>query len=55
VVVRHEVRVSDTNGFTSAACSCGWRGAARRHRATARKEGRDHALLYAGAEQLHLR
>jgi hypothetical protein len=42
----HEVRVEDGR-FTTAVCSCGWQGAARRNRATARSEARDHALLYA--------
>jgi len=42
----HEVRIDDGR-FTTAVCSCGWQGAARRNRATARAEARDHALLYA--------
>ena len=46
---RHEVRVVDGR-FSHAECSCGWRSAGRRLRATARTEARDHALLYAGTE-----
>lgn len=42
----HEVRVVDGR-FAHAECSCGWRGAGRRLRSTARTEARDHALLYA--------
>jgi hypothetical protein len=42
----HEVRVVDGR-FCHAVCSCGWRGAGRRTRATARAEAHDHALLYA--------
>lgn len=42
----HEVRIEDGR-FTFAICSCGWQGAGRRNRATARSEARDHALLYA--------
>jgi len=44
--VRHEVVVVDGR-FTSASCSCGWRSAGRRSRATVRGEARDHSLLYA--------
>jgi hypothetical protein len=47
----HEVHVEDGR-FTTAVCSCGWRGAGRRNRATARTEARDHALLYADGSQL---
>ncbi|HET7902637.1 MAG TPA: hypothetical protein VFL59_15750 [Candidatus Nanopelagicales bacterium] len=43
----HEVRVVDGR-FMHAECSCGWRSAGRRNRATARAEARDHALLHAG-------
>jgi len=42
----HEVHIEDGR-FTTAVCSCGWQGAGRRNRATARSEARDHALLYA--------
>jgi hypothetical protein len=42
----HEVHIEDGR-FTTAVCSCGWQGAGRRNRATARAEARDHALLYA--------
>ena len=42
----HEVRVIDGR-FCHAVCSCGWRGAGRCTRATARAEAHDHALLYA--------
>jgi hypothetical protein len=47
----HEVTVIDGR-FVRAECSCGWRGAGRRHRATAREEARDHALLYADGSEL---
>jgi len=47
----HEVRVVDGR-FTTAVCSCGWHGAGRRNRATAREEARDHALLYADGSEL---
>ena len=47
----HEVRVEDGR-FTTAVCSCGWQGAGRRNRATAREEARDHALLYADGSAL---
>jgi hypothetical protein len=47
----HEVTVHDGR-FSSAECSCGWRSAARRHRATARQEARDHVLLYADGSEL---
>ena len=47
----HEVHVEDGR-FTTAVCSCGWRGAGRRNRATARTEARDHALLYADGSEL---
>jgi len=47
----HEVRITDGR-FTAAACSCGWQGAGRRNRATAREEARDHALLYADGSAL---
>jgi hypothetical protein len=47
----HEVTVHDGR-FSSAECTCGWRGAARRHRATARQEARDHVLLYADGSEL---
>jgi hypothetical protein len=47
----HEVRIEDGR-FTTAVCSCGWQGAGRRNRATARTEGRDHALLYADGTEL---
>ena len=49
----HEVRVEDGR-FTTAVCSCGWVGAGRRNRATAREEARDHALLYADGSELSL-
>ena len=45
----HEVRIVDGR-FAHAECSCGWRGAGRRLRSTARTEARDHALLYADAD-----
>lgn len=45
----HEVRIVDGR-FAHAECSCGWRGAGRRTRSTARAEARDHALLYADAD-----
>ena len=44
--VSHEVIVVDGR-FAAAHCSCGWRSAGRRSRATVRAEARDHALLYA--------
>ena len=44
--VSHEVVVVDGR-FTAARCSCGWRSAGRRSRATVRAEARDHSLLYA--------
>ena len=47
----HEVTVHDGR-FSSAECTCGWRSAARRHRATARQEARDHVLLYADGSEL---
>jgi hypothetical protein len=47
----HEVTIVDGR-FTIATCSCGWSGTARRHRAAARVEARDHALLYAEARML---
>jgi hypothetical protein len=37
--------------FQYAECSCGWRGAGRRTRSTAREEARDHALLYADGRE----
>ena len=43
----HEVTVVDGR-FMHAECSCGWRTAGRRSRATVRTEARDHALLHAG-------
>ena len=45
------MRVEDGR-FTTAVCSCGWHGAGRRNRATAREEARDHALLYADGSEL---
>jgi hypothetical protein len=42
----HEITILDGR-FMHAACTCGWRSAGRRSRATARTEARDHALLYA--------
>jgi hypothetical protein len=42
----HEVTILDGR-FMHAACTCGWRSAGRRSRATVRNEARDHALLYA--------
>jgi hypothetical protein len=45
----HEVRLVDGR-FMHAECTCGWRTAGRRSRSTVRAEGRDHALLHAGAE-----
>lgn len=48
---RHEVIIVDGR-FTIATCSCGWSGSARRHRAAARVEARDHALLYADGRVL---
>lgn len=47
----HEVTVEDGR-FSTAECSCGWRSAARRHRATLRQEARDHVLLYADGSTL---
>ena len=47
----HEVRLVDGR-FAHAECSCGWRGAGRRNRASARVEARDHALLYADGREL---
>lgn len=47
----HEVTVHDGR-FSTAECSCGWRSAARRHRATTRQEARDHVLLYADGSTL---
>jgi hypothetical protein len=44
--VNHEIVVVDGR-FAAAHCSCGWRSAGRRNRATVRAEARDHALLYA--------
>ena len=49
----HEVRIVDGR-FVNAECSCGWRGAGRRNRATARDEARDHALLYADGRELEV-
>jgi hypothetical protein len=49
----HEVRVVDGR-FCHAVCSCGWRGAGRRTRATARAEAHDHALLYADGREASL-
>jgi hypothetical protein len=46
----HEVRIVDGR-FMHAECSCGWRTAGRRNRATVRAEARDHALLHAGTAQ----
>ncbi len=46
----HEVRVVDGR-FMHAECSCGWRTAGRRNRATVRAEARDHALLHAGVQR----
>jgi len=43
--VSHEVTIVDGR-FAAAHCSCGWRSAGRRSRATVRAEARDHALLY---------
>lgn len=43
----HEVTIVDGR-FMHAECSCGWRTAGRRSRATVRTEARDHALLHAG-------
>ena len=48
---QHEVTLADGR-FTIATCSCGWSGSARRHRAAARVEARDHALLYADGRVL---
>jgi hypothetical protein len=47
----HEVRVVDGR-FITAECTCGWRSAGRRARATVRAEARDHALLYADGREL---
>ena len=47
----HEVHIEDGR-FTMAVCSCGWQGAGRRNRATARAEARDHALLYVDGTEL---
>lgn len=47
----HEITVVDGR-FTIATCSCGWSGSARRHRAAARAEAHDHALLYADGSGL---
>ncbi|CAB4956777.1 unannotated protein [freshwater metagenome] len=44
--VAHQVTVVEGR-FSHASCSCGWQGAARRARTTARTEAHDHALLYA--------
>jgi hypothetical protein len=44
--VGHQIAVVDGR-FAAAHCSCGWRSAGRRSRATVRAEARDHALLYA--------
>ena len=43
----HQVHVVDGR-FMHAECSCGWRTAGRRNRATVRAEARYHALLHAG-------
>ena len=51
--VQHEVRLVDHHRFAQAVCTCGWFGAGRRARATARDEARDHALLYADANAFH--
>jgi hypothetical protein len=48
---QHEVTIVDGR-FTIATCSCGWSGSARRHRAAARAEAHDHALLYADGSGL---
>ena len=42
----HEVHIEDGR-FAHAACTCGWRTAAKRDRRSVRDEARDHALLYA--------
>jgi len=47
----HEVRIQDGR-FAAAVCTCGWVGAGRRNRATAREEAHDHALLYADGSEL---
>jgi hypothetical protein len=47
-VPSHDITVSDRGSFTVARCTCGWHSYARRSRNLARREGRDHALLYAG-------
>ncbi len=47
--VSHEVTLVDGR-FMHAECSCGWRSAGRRNRATVRAEARDHALLHAGTD-----
>ena len=46
----HEVRLVDGR-FMHAECSCGWRTAGRRSRATVPAEARDHPLLHAGTSQ----
>ena len=46
VPIGHEIIVVDGR-FAAAHCSCGWRSAGRRSRATVRGEARDHSLLYA--------
>ena len=47
---RHDVEVVDHHRFAQAVCSCGWLGAARRARASARSEADDHALLFRGVD-----
>ena len=50
--VAHAVTLVERGPFLQPTCSCGWSGAARRSRPTARAEGLDHALLFADGSAL---
>ncbi|MCX4779393.1 hypothetical protein [Streptomyces sp. NBC_01264] len=39
----HSTSTSERGAFSLAACTCGWRGPARRSRDLARKDARGHA------------
>jgi hypothetical protein len=47
--IRHKIQILDRGPFAVAVCSgCGWESFARRSRPLARREGRDHELLFEG-------
>jgi len=47
--VEHRIVLLERHAFTVARCAgCGWESFARRSRPLARREGRDHVLLYGG-------